>query len=590
MSLLRDLWEGLADQAVRALRKAGQTSRQQEMEKNRRGIVTPVVDYQTGQTFLSPAEAYLKIEQSLLGRYAEIEAMERWGDTGTVLNVYADNATQQDGRKKKAIWPVSKDRVVQRVIEELFTTLNLESQVWSMIRSMCKYGDNYEELVFDPNGRGIIGLQNLQAHTMRRVEDGRGRHIGFVQDLTGRGGLNFDQYRALIQAKIEGKLPDMLGSQFSGPMSGFQHPQYVPFEPFEIAHFRLRIKDRHSYYGVSVLDHARAIWKQAAALEDGAVLHQLQHAQDRLVYYVDVGFEPMEKVNAALELHKNRLSKKRVIDPSTNQLSLKFNPLSMEDNIIVPVRGGQDQSRVETLPARGWPSSELLEFFKNGWYSSSGVPRSYVAQSDVIDKQPLASKDVQFARAILRVQQAYIETMRDVAIIQLQLRDLHRPEKEQFTLRMTMPSAIYELALLEVNNARADLAQRLDSFFSRYWILQNIFDLTDEEIQQEFNRKSEDLTRSSTGEAAAQAAATEILPPPAVEGKGYRIGRAWGEQDLMEGRTPSKQETREIKRKLDEILKREPVLLNRLTRTHALLEEMKHTSDVSRGLIQRANR
>jgi hypothetical protein len=71
---------------------------------------------------------------------------------------------------------------------------------------------------------------------------------------------------------------------------------------------------------------------------------------------------------------------------------------------------------------------------------------------------------------------------------------------------MTVPSSIFALAQLEVMNARADLAGRMQGFVSLHWMLSKIFGLDDDEIQLIMDQRSEDIIRDGKANGAAQAA------------------------------------------------------------------------------------
>lgn len=602
MGFWDELYEGATKAVSKRLRDIFKDDKSQAAVKLQRGsreIAPPLVGYNLGADYgITTTEAYLRLEQELLAKHAEIEAMESYGDLSSALDVIADNATQSDIERRKVVWCTGSDRNIQKTLEDLFENrLRLDEDLWSLCRSLCKFGDCFEELLIDDTG--VVGLQHLRAHTMRRVEDERGTLYGFVQDTSGRSGYNFPQYVQLIQDKEAGKLPPSETQVNQGQPGMTKVGHIVPFERWEIVHFRLQTKDRQSVYGVSVLDSARSVWKRVLLLEDSAMLHQLQKAQDRLVFYVDVGDTPPQEALAALQRYRHQLNKKRFIDPGTNQLSLKFNPLSSEDHILIPIRKGAEGSRVDTIASQGWPSTELLEFFQNRLYAAIKMPRSYLAQSDVVDKSPLASKDIQFARMILRIQLVILGGLGQIARTHLQILNLFNPTKVQFRLFMTIPSAIYELAQMEVNNARADFATRMDLFVSRRWILNRIFGMNDQEINQIFKEKSDDVMRGGLEQANMQAQQNAILAPPEVaQGapapEGYerimrdayqlqqlveaqrRRNALWSAQELSEG---NREHERKLGRQWDTLLASDKKLHRRVGELSGLLQDIRRLQE-----------
>jgi hypothetical protein len=58
---------------------------------------------------------------------------------------------------------------------------------------------------------------------------------------------------------------------------------------------------------------------------------------------------------------------------------------------------------------------------------------------------------------------------------------------------MTIPSSIFELAQLEVQNTRAQFAQQMRELVSEHWILSTIFGLSDEEIKIIYEQKKQEM-------------------------------------------------------------------------------------------------
>jgi hypothetical protein len=247
----------------------------------------------------------------------------------------------------------------------------------------------------------------------------------------------------------------------------------------------------------------------------------------------------------------------------------------------------------------------LLDFFQNRLYAAIKIPRSYLAQSDVVDKSPLASKDIQFARMILRIQLVLIGGLNQIARTHLQALNLYNPNKVQFKVHMTIPSAIYELAQMEVNNARADFAGRMDVFVSRRWILSRIFGMNDQEIDQIFKEKAEDVMRGGVEQANMQAQQQSILAPPevsppdgaaatpeSVTDKTQRVLQdalrlqrlldararrtAWSERELMEGNRADEQK---LDGKLESLLRSDKKLNRRIGEIAGLLQDIRRLQE-----------
>ena len=127
----------------------------------------------------------LRIDSDLMARYADYEEMDDYGELGSALDVYADDATIPDNDHGRSIWAVSKDVIVRDVLNYQFEKVwKIEEDIWPLTRTVAKYGNGYAELLISKNG--VVGFTFLPPPSVRRVEEEDGALIGFVQDPNAR--------------------------------------------------------------------------------------------------------------------------------------------------------------------------------------------------------------------------------------------------------------------------------------------------------------------------------------------------------------------------------------------------------------------
>ena len=63
----------------------------------------------------------------------------------------------------------------------------------------------------------------------------------------------------------------------------------MPFENWQMAHFRILGNDKYAPYGTSVLEACRRIWRQLTLLEDAMMAYRIVSAPERRVFKIDVG-------------------------------------------------------------------------------------------------------------------------------------------------------------------------------------------------------------------------------------------------------------------------------------------------------------
>lgn len=295
---------------------------------------------------------------------------------------------------------------------------------------------------------------------------------------------------------------------------------------------------------------------------------------------------------------------------------------SNDEDFVIPTRQGADGTRIEVLGSPSWQSVEDLNYFRDMLFAAIKVPRSYFSQEDGANKNTLSAGDVRFARTILRVQRELKNGLGKIARVHLAALNID-PEAVDYDIHMMVPSSIFELAQLEVKNARADLAGRMQGFVSMHWILSTVFGLSDDEIKVIFKEKEEDAARDANlqantqsviqravaqagmeGQAAGQVASQDMMaqlaPPgdpnapaapaaagqpapqegitgaPAIHIKGARpIKRLYGlEQKLFEGH--NKAFENEARDKLNTIMRTDRRAAGQLKELGAMLRELNH--------------
>lgn len=408
---------------------------------------------------------YLKIDQDLLARYLDYEQMQDYPEIWAALDVYADNVVQPNTLTGKSVWADADDSGVQEILEKLLhRNLRIDEDIWEIVRTTCLYGNDYEEILVTEND-GVIGLNHLPPPTVRRYETPQGEIIGFAQDLSGAFRITAQELHKILKEKV-------------APPQGIN-----AFEDYRVVHFRIRGRYRRSVYGHSLVESARWIWKRLLLLEDAMLIHRLTRAPGRWVFYIDVGDIPPKHVKRYLEQIKNEFKKKKLVNPETGRLDMRMSPLSQDEDFFVAVRGGRDSTRIEPISQPSWGESmEDILYFRQKLYTALKIPKAYLTmEEDVSSKAILAHENVVFAATVLRIQREIRNGLKHVARVHLASRNID-PDSTDFEIWMTVPSSIYELAQMEIRNARLDLAEKLGMYVSRRWIMRELLGFTDEEI------------------------------------------------------------------------------------------------------------
>lgn len=447
---------------------------------------------------------YLRLEQDLLARFIDYEEMDDYPLVAAALDIFADDSTQPDTQLNRTVWVTSPDRSTKTTLDDLLhKRLRLDEEIWEISRTTCKYGQDYEEILVTP--QGVVGLNFLPPPTVRRIEGPRGELFGFVQDFQGRFGYTPEEFKHILATRSAA----MTGAP--GPLDDPSHglSAVAALEDWEVVHFRLRGKHRRNVYGYSIMESGRWIWKRLLLLEDSALIYRLQRAPERFAFYVDVGDLPPAEALAYVNRVRQQYKKRKFVNPTTGRIDLRFDPLAQDEDFFLPTRQGQEGTKIDVLGAPQWQHMEDIQYFQGMLFSALKVPKAYLAHEETTARAVLSTEDVRFARSVLRVQRELVNGIRKICRVHLAALGID-PYSQEYEVKMTVPSSIFELAQLEVRNARADFAGRMKEFVSLYWVYKNILGLSDEDIDSLVRQREQDVKDQATWQAKAEMEAQKI--------------------------------------------------------------------------------
>lgn len=457
---------------------------------------------------------YLELEQDILNRYADYEAMQEYELISSALDIMADDATQLSLSLKRTAWVTSSDRSIQRILDDLFQRkLRIDEEIWEIARMMCMYGSAFEEVLLDETG--VCGLNFMPTPTVRRIEGPRGELEGFIQDYRGKYGFQTPDLKNLLQFRNN----HIENPRYTHDPDHPYHSQNptVGLEPWEVVHFRTKGAYRRSVYGFSTLEPVRWTWKRLVLLEDAVMIYRLQRAPERFSIGVDVGDLPAGEVLPYLQKFKQMMKKKRYVDPGTGKIQLRMDTISPDEDFIYAVRKGVEGAKIQTLTSPSWQSVVDTEYFLDKMIAGLKIPKAYLGREEGVVRASLSTIDIRFCKTIMRIQRELINGLEKVCRIHLSSLGID-PDAVDFEVHMTPPSALMEMGQIEAQTAKAQLATALREHVSLYWVLQNVMGLSDEEIQGIMKQREDELTHDimvqMQAQGQAQVALQAMMPQP----------------------------------------------------------------------------
>lgn len=331
---------------------------------------------------------------------------------------------------------------------------------------MCKYGDFFLYLDIDEH-IGIKSVVGLPSNEIERLEGEDPTNPNYVQYQWNSGGITFENW--------------------------------------QVAHFRILGNDKYVPYGTSILEPARRIWRQLVLLEDAMMAYRIVRSPERRVFYIDVGSIAPEDVEQYMQKVITQMKRNQVINQDTGRVDLRYNPMSIEEDYYLPVRGTQTQTKIEALPGGTYTGDiDDVKYLRDKLFSAIKIPASYLSSDTDEDKTTLAQKDIRFARTIQRLQRAVLAELEKIGIIHLYTLGFRGDDLICFNLFLNNPSKIAVLQELEQWSTKFDVASAAtEGFFSKRWITNNIFGLSEEE----FVRNQREMFTDRKVQAALDAAA-----------------------------------------------------------------------------------
>jgi hypothetical protein len=417
--------------------------------------------------------------------FKDYELMDQDPIIASALDIYSDESTVTN-IEGEILKVKSENTKVQKILHNLYyDVINIEYNLWSWIRNMTKYGDFYLQLdIVDKYG--VVNVKPISAYDITRLED------------------HDPANPQLIQFEINSEKKEIK-------------------ENYEMAHFRVLSDTNFLPYGRSMLENGRKIFKQLTLMEDAMLIHRIMRAPEKRIFKIDVGNIPPREVEQFMQRIINKMKKTPVIDQTTGEYNLKYNVESVTEDYFLPVRGGDSGTEIDTLPGLSNNDQiEDIEYLRNKLMASLRIPKAFLGYEEGLSggKATLAAEDVRFARTIERLQKIIVSELTKIGIVHLYSQGFNDSDLIDFTLELQNPSMIHEQEKIELMSQQLDIAEKaIDTkLFSRKWIYDNIFDLSDEQKINIYEGIVEDTKQKFRLEQIETEGKDPATEPPEEEG------------------------------------------------------------------------
>jgi hypothetical protein len=400
----------------------------------------------------------LNYQSMRLQLYSDYEAMDHDPIIAAALDIISDETTARN-EYGQVLNINSSDENIRKVLHNLFyDVLNVEFNLPTWVRNMCKYGDFYLKLEVSEKF-GVFNVLPLSVYEVVREEGTDPENPSYVRFTMDPNGLA------------------------SGATNTIRRDQFT-LENYEVAHFRLLTDSNYLPYGRAYLEPARKVFKQLMLMEDAMLIHRIMRAPEKRVFYINVGQTDADKIEQFMADTANKMKKTPYIDQNTGDYNLKFNVQNMTEDFFIPVRSNDATTRIDTTKGLDYDGTTDIEYLKAKMMAALKIPKPFLGYEEGVEgKSTLAGMDVRFARTIERVQRIIESELTKIALVHLYSQGFTDEQLVDFSLELTTPSIIYEQEKVELFTSKTTVAQSMidNKIFSKDWVYENIYGLSPDE-------------------------------------------------------------------------------------------------------------
>ncbi|MEK9695409.1 MAG: portal protein [Candidatus Poseidoniales archaeon] len=256
---------------------------------------------------------------------------------------------------------------------------------------------------------------------------------------------------------------------------------------------------------LSFLHKALKPLNQLRMMEDSLFIYRLARAPERRILYIDVGNLPRGKAEQYMKDIMTRYRNKLVYDSQTGEIKDDRKHQSMLEDFWLPRREGGRGTEISTLPGgENLGQIDDIVYFQKRLYRALNVPINRLeqeAQFSLGRSTEISRDELKFQKFIGRLRTRFSSLFLDILKVQLQLKGIITEEdwgnmKNDIAVDYIRDNHFTELKEMEILRERVQTLDMVnnyvDQYFSREWIMKNVLQFTDEDIEQLAQQSSDE--------------------------------------------------------------------------------------------------
>ena len=407
-------------------------------------------------------------------RYQSFETMLTDPIVSAALEMYADDATQYN-RDGNIIWVESDSSVIADWGNRLLNVLDIQSNAWRHIYSLCTYGDLYLRLYKEGDTPDTLDYSAVSNNTMQIIPEDTTRLLEERVEYVSNPATVFDlqekdktagfiKLKSYINSDNNYIEHSIFGNSFSSAVSRIsgrdcellynkayihillsesvnRSPEYISVssDDGDGKDTIYKIKS-----GKSILEDAYPATRTLDLLEDSLVTNRLSKSAIIRLLQIEIGDMPSPEGESVLRRVKNLIEQKVAMNTTNGQMRSYNSPGPVENIIYVPTRGGKGSVTADTIGGDVDVKSIVdIDYFQNLKLAALKIPKQYLnfdSAEGFSNGTSLTRVSSRYAHTIMRIQTAYIRGITNLLNIFAMNKGLDYVNK--FKVRMVSPSTV----------------------------------------------------------------------------------------------------------------------------------------------------
>ena len=401
--------------------------------------------------------------------YSDYDLMDTDAIVASALDIISDECSLKNDMGE-VLQIKSSDEDIQKILYNLFyDVLNIEFNLWSWTRQMCKYGDFFLKLEISEKF-GVYNVIPYSAYHIERKE-------------------NFDPEnpsKVVFTYNPEGIYGGSSSGYYTTPNNN-SNSNTIEFDNYEVAHFRLLSDVNYLPYGRSYLEPGRKLFKQYSLMEDAMLIHRIVRAPEKRIFYINVGSIPPNEVENFMQKTISTMKRTPFMDQKTGDYNLKYNMQNVMEDFYIPIRGNDQATKIDTTKGLEYAAIEDVEYLREKLFAALKVPKAFMGYDENLSgKATLAAEDIRFGRTIDRIQRILLSELYKIALIHLYAQGYRDEQMTNFELDLTTPSIIYDQEKIALMKEKVDLAAQMmeNKMFPTDWIYEHVFHFSEDQYEE----------------------------------------------------------------------------------------------------------